>query len=162
MQANLGLTFEFHVRRHFPFSLRTWQQGKITCGRLRRQTKNNFPGHDISQVLDRESPSLSPHFPLLPCDDITCYLLHLIKNWDNHQSLKFQNLHHRLSLQCNLINNITHNFYRHKLDILNCPTMTEVHVYVWEKPSAWLVIRIAVAFHERQPELSRKLQWNKP
>ena len=29
-----------------------------------RSSKNNFRGHDISQWLDREPPSLSPHFPL--------------------------------------------------------------------------------------------------
>ena len=27
-----------------------------------RSSKNNFCGHDISQRLDREPPSLSPHF----------------------------------------------------------------------------------------------------
>ena len=29
-----------------------------------RSSKNNFRGHDISQGLDREPPSLSPHFLL--------------------------------------------------------------------------------------------------
>ena len=30
-----------------------------------RSSKNNFRGHDISQGLDREPPSLSPHFLLV-------------------------------------------------------------------------------------------------
>ena len=30
-----------------------------------RSSKNNFCGNDISQGLDREPPSLSPHFLLL-------------------------------------------------------------------------------------------------
>ena len=32
-----------------------------------RSSKNNFRGHDISQGLDREPPSLSPHFLLIRC-----------------------------------------------------------------------------------------------
>ena len=32
-----------------------------------RSSKNNFRGHDISQGLDREPPSLSPHFLLVWC-----------------------------------------------------------------------------------------------
>ena len=30
-----------------------------------RSSKNNFHGHDISQGLDREPPSLCPHFLLV-------------------------------------------------------------------------------------------------
>ena len=52
-------------------------RGWTASGRLWRQTsadfredfcssKNNFRGHDISQGLDREPPSLSPHFLLAP------------------------------------------------------------------------------------------------
>ena len=54
------------------------------CGRLGRQTsartdfcssKNNFRGHDISQGLDREPPSLSLHFLLpAPMAPITFYM----------------------------------------------------------------------------------------
>ena len=51
----------------------TSDRGWPACGRLGRQTSartktfarlNNFRGHDISQGLDREPPSLSPHFLL--------------------------------------------------------------------------------------------------
>ena len=42
---------------------------RLACMRTSRKTdfrssKNNFRGHDISQGLDREPPSLSPHFLL--------------------------------------------------------------------------------------------------
>ena len=64
----------FHVRRHFLFSLRTWERGKTACGRLGRQnsarTKTSarlkitfvdmtYPGQGP------ELPSLYPHFLLL-------------------------------------------------------------------------------------------------
>ena len=54
----------FHVRRHFLFSLRTWEGGKTVCGRLGRQTsdfrssKNNFRGHDISRPTPWDSLSV--------------------------------------------------------------------------------------------------------
>ena len=43
---------------------------RLACMRTYRKTdfrssKNNFRGHDISQGLDREPPSLSPHFLLI-------------------------------------------------------------------------------------------------
>ena len=43
---------------------------RLACMRTSRKTdfrssKNNFRGHDISQGLDREPPSLSPHFLLM-------------------------------------------------------------------------------------------------
>ena len=48
------------------------------------------------------------------------------------------------------------------LDILNSSTMIEVHVYVWENPSAWLVIRIEEAFYNRTPQVAHEPHWNKP
>ena len=39
-----------------------------------RSSKNNFRGHDISQGLDWEPPSLSPHFLLLVPIDHEMYL----------------------------------------------------------------------------------------
>ena len=62
----LGIYFFFSVA----------QRCRLACMRMSRKTnlrynkdfrlsKNNFCGHDISQGLDREPPSLSPHFLLL-------------------------------------------------------------------------------------------------
>ena len=81
----------------------TWDRGWPACGPLGRQTSartktsgssiNNVRGHDISQGLDREPPSLSPHF-LLPCSCIYQRLKHsrakfvcfvtFIQTWNNH------------------------------------------------------------------------------
>ena len=71
----------FHVRRHFLFSLRTWERGKTACGRLGRQTSARLKITFVDILLARalflgctvtypgqrpEPPSLSPHFLLLP------------------------------------------------------------------------------------------------
>ena len=58
----------------FLLFFQTSDRGRPACGRLGRQTflynndfrssKNNFRGHDLSQGLEREPPSLSPHFLL--------------------------------------------------------------------------------------------------
>ena len=65
----------FHERRHFLFSLRTWERGKTACRRLGRQTSARTKTSarlkitfvDITYPGQRpEPPSLSPHF-LLVC-----------------------------------------------------------------------------------------------
>ena len=69
----------FHVRRHFLFSLRTWERGKTARGRLGRQTSARTKTSarlkitfvDITYPGQRpEPPSLSPHFllPYLSCN----------------------------------------------------------------------------------------------
>ena len=63
----------FHVRRHFLFSMRTWERGKTVCGRLGRQTyfrtktsaRLKITFVDMTYPGQRpEPPSVSPHFLL--------------------------------------------------------------------------------------------------
>ena len=64
----------FHVRRHFLFSLRTWERGKTACGRLGRQTsaRLKITFVDMTYPGQRpEPPSLSPHFLLLAFDKLS-------------------------------------------------------------------------------------------
>ena len=45
--------------------MRTSRKTDFRWNKQFRSSKNNFRGHDISQGLDREPPSLSPHFLLV-------------------------------------------------------------------------------------------------
>ena len=57
---------------------------RLACMRTSRKTdfrssKNNFREHDISQGLDREPPSLSPHFLLTVL--LLSYLFYFVARW---------------------------------------------------------------------------------
>ena len=72
MQSCLALRFLVTLRAslHEMFAFLSNIRPRLACMRMSRKTdfrssKNNFCGHDISQGLDREPPSLSRHFLLL-------------------------------------------------------------------------------------------------
>ena len=84
MQSCLALRFlvTFRPPLHEIFAFLSNIRPRLACMRTSRKTdfrwnkdfrspKNNFRGHDISQGLDREPPSLFPHFLLwsfISCD----------------------------------------------------------------------------------------------
>ena len=60
-----GRLMNIYIHNVFSKYTRTSRKTDFRWNKDFRSSKNNFRGHDISQGLDRELPSLSPHFLLV-------------------------------------------------------------------------------------------------